>query len=170
MARWKVCKPERGELLRLDELSGFGRATVPWSLRNEVNTSFLQGNKLQRPRDPGRGGGPMEREIRGNVLNKFPNGKQCYFPCVSQGTRPTTHRANKYWCQSLLWVPRLLLQRQVLESFPLQLGGHPVCALGAGGSLSGSRARTFPLAGSLFSSLAASCSQPQITFPLTWLF
>lgn len=76
---------------------------------------------------------PMESQIRGNARSEFPNGRQFCFPSVSQGTRPTAHWENKCWCQSLLWVPRLLFQRQVLESSCLWLRGHSVHTLGVWG-------------------------------------
>ncbi|XP_011905882.1 PREDICTED: D-aspartate oxidase isoform X3 [Cercocebus atys] len=53
----------------------------------------------------------MERKTRGNVLNQVTNGKQFRFPSVS-GHETSQALQNKFWCQRLWWLPRLLFQRQ----------------------------------------------------------
>nr|XP_024651899.1 D-aspartate oxidase isoform X1 [Macaca nemestrina] len=51
------------------------------------------------------------KEDKGNVLNQVTNGKQFRFPSVS-GHETSQALQNKFWCQRLWWLPRLLFQRQ----------------------------------------------------------
>ena len=66
--------------------------------------------------------GQWRLSIEGMSLTNSPMGSSFAFP-GPQGARPATSWENKRWCQSLLWVPRLLFQRQVLESSLLSAQG-----------------------------------------------
>lgn len=66
--------------------------------------------------------GQWRLSAEGMSLINSPMGSSFAFP-GPQGARPATSWENKCWCQSLLWVPRLLFQRQVLDSSLLSAQG-----------------------------------------------